>query len=202
MKFVSKSGRLNVIISPGLSAQPLTGTPEKPRVSAQFEGGILEVKDEAMVEKLLAHPGFNRDFFAAEVGQPDPYLYGRVDAEPAHTITEIQFGHPVARKTGNPTPQLSPEVRKLLQTEAAAMATEMAKAMLPEMVKATLESMAKSVKDNELPETLEEALAGSDTSVGEVVEAGQVGVDDVTVTTEASAPSPAVKPRATTTAKK
>lgn len=146
MKFVSKANRLNVVISPGLSAQPLTGTPEKPRISAQFEGGILEVKDEGMIEKLLAHPGFNRDFYLAEVGQVDPYAYSRSEIEPAHQITEIQFGHPTARKTGAPKQQLSPEVRKLLQEEAASMAKDMVKQMLPEAVQATLEALAKDVK--------------------------------------------------------
>lgn len=175
MKFVSKANRLNVVISPGLSAQPLTGTPEKPRISAQFEGGILEVKDEGMIEKMLAHPGFNRDFFLAEVGAADPYAYSRSDAEPAHLITEMQFGHPVARKTGSPKQQLSPEVRKLLQDEAASMAKEMVKQMLPEAVKATLEALAQDVKD-----------AGQDEVVDDTVlqEAPEASTEPVAVKTK------------------
>jgi len=158
MKFVSKSTNLHVIIQPGLSAQPLSGTPEKPRVSVKFVDGIVDIKDDVLAEKMLNHPGFNQDFFLAEPGRPDPYAYVRGEVEPQHTITEIQFGHPIARVGGNAKPQLSPEIRKLLQEEAASMATEMAKAMLPEMVEATLKQLAQSVKDDgEVAEAVKDA---------------------------------------------
>lgn len=130
MKFVSKSTNLHIILRPGIPAQPITGTPAVPTLSVRFIDGIAEVKDEEHIKMMLNHPGYNSDFIAVDEAASDPYAAIRSEIEPAHTLTEMQFGHPVARVTTKAKPQLPPELMKL--------AGELAQAMLPSMIEAAL----------------------------------------------------------------
>lgn len=141
MKFISKSSNLLVILRPGLSAQPLTGTPARPAISVRFKDGVAEVPDGELTEMMLRHPGFNGDFIAAgKIGIPDPYAYTRQTSEPQHQVTEMKFGTPVGRKLSEGTPALSLEMRKIIQDMAVAMAKE----MLPAMVETTLKSIVET----------------------------------------------------------
>lgn len=140
MKFISKSSNLLVVLRPGSSAQPITGTPAKPTVSVRFKDGIAEVNEKELVAMMLAHPGFNGDFISAEDIPVDPFAGSRQPSEPAHTVTELKFGTPVARETKGGGSQLPPELQKIVQ----GMAAEMAKQMLPSMVEKTLKSIVES----------------------------------------------------------
>lgn len=140
MKFISKSTNLLVVLRPGLSAQPLTGTPARPTISVRFKDGIADVQQQELVEMMLAHPGFNNDFISAENVPVDPYAATRQSSEPGHTVTEIKFGTPVKRENVGEHPQLPPELQKIVQ----GMAAEMAKKMLPSMVESTLKSIVQS----------------------------------------------------------
>lgn len=138
MKFISKSSNLLIVLRPGLSAQPITGTPAKPTVSVRFKDGVADVQSQELVDLMLAHPGFNSDYISAEGTVSDPYAFSRQSSEPAHIVTEVKFGTPVSKQTkGGNVPQLSPEIQKLVE----AMAADMAKSMLPGMVENTLKAI-------------------------------------------------------------
>lgn len=139
MKFISKSSNLLIVLRPGLSAQPLTGTPARPTISVRFKEGVADVQQEEIVTMMLAHPGFNSDFISADNIQVDPYASTRQPSEPTHVVTEMKFGTPVNRTIGG-KPQVPPEMAKLVQS----LAVEMAKQMLPSMVEATLKELVKS----------------------------------------------------------
>ena len=135
-KFISKSSNLLIVLSPGLAAQPLTGTPAKPTISVRFKDGVADVQQQELIDMMLAHPGFNGDFISADTVAVDPYANARKAAEPRHEMTEMKFGTPVSRVvTGSNV--LPPEMQKLVQ----AAAVELAKAMLPSMVESTLKEL-------------------------------------------------------------
>jgi hypothetical protein len=137
MKFISKSSNLLIVLRPGLSAQPLTGTPAKATISVRFKDGVADVQQLELVEMMLAHPGYNGDFISADTVAVDPYALTRQPSEPAHVLTEMKFGTPVSRSVKGGTPNLSPEIQKMVQ----AMAADMAKSMLPSMVEGTIKAL-------------------------------------------------------------
>ena len=143
MKFISKSSNLLVVLKPGIQAQPLTGTPAIPTLSVRFKDGVAEVKEEALVSMMLAHPRFNKEFVSADSLSTDPFVKGRKAVEPAHEMTQIKFGTPVARQIkGGDKPELTPAMEKIVKESAM----ELAKEMLPKMVKDTLEQLVKNKK--------------------------------------------------------
>lgn len=144
MKFISKSSNLLVVLRPGMSAQPLTGTPAVPTLSVRFKDGVADVEQQEMVDMMISHPGFNSDFISSENIPTDPYLSSRTSGEPTHEVTELKFGTPVSRvvKVGD-APKLSPEMQKLVQDAAV----ELAKSMLPSMVENTLKNIVSSNKE-------------------------------------------------------
>jgi hypothetical protein len=142
MRFISKSTNLLVVLRPGLSAQPLTGTPAKPTVSVRFKEGVADVPDGELTEMMLAHPGFNNDFISVDEGTRDPYASNRAPSE-SHIMTELKYGTPVNRTISGKA-QLPPEIQKIVQEAAIGLAKE----MLPGMVKEVLAGLVKSHEEN------------------------------------------------------
>lgn len=141
MKFISKSSNLLIVLKPGLSAQPLTGTPSIPTVSVRFKDGIAEVADDELVKRMLIHPGFNQDYISAEdVNGVDPYAAIREESEPTHLMTELKYGTPVGFQAAGGKTKLPPGLAKLVQDEAVKLAT----AMLPTMIEETLKKIVES----------------------------------------------------------
>lgn len=140
MKFISKNSNLLVVLSPGLPAQPLTGTPAKPGVSVRFRNGIVEVKDEDLITKLKAHPGFNGDYISAEEGTKDPYANFREEMEPAHHISEMKYGHVEKKASSKRKVKLTPAMEKMINS----LAMEKVKEILPSAVEMTLKKMAEA----------------------------------------------------------
>lgn len=137
MKFISKSSNLMIVLRPGMSAQPLTGTPAVATVSVRFKDGVADVQNEKLIEMMLAHPGFNSDFISADAIGVDPYAASRQASEPAHILTELKHGTPMSRTIkGGATPQLPPEIQKMVQ----GLAVDYAKQMLPSMLKSLVEA--------------------------------------------------------------
>jgi len=156
MKFISKSSNLLIVLRPGFSAQPLTGTPAKPTVSVRFKDGVADVQQEELVQMMLAHPAFNGDFISAESVPSDPYALMRQSSEPAHIVTEMKFGTPISRATKGGTSHLPPELQKIVQD----MATEMAKSMLPSLLENTLKGLVEAHEADKKP-----SVAGTPTKV-------------------------------------
>ncbi len=91
MEFISKSSNLLVVLRPGMSAQPLTGTPAVPALSVRFKDGISDIEEESLIDMMIKHPGFDSDFISSEdVSGRDPFASTRKSAEPAHVMTELK----------------------------------------------------------------------------------------------------------------
>ena len=134
MKFISKAANLNIVLRPGMQAQPLTGTPAIATIFVKFKDGVAEVEQEELVKMMLNHPGFNMDFISADEKGTDPYAHMR-EHEVEYVTEELIHGQ--AKRIGTPVRKaLPPEIKRMITEEAKAIA----KQMLPEMVKAVLES--------------------------------------------------------------
>lgn len=144
MKFISKSSNLLIVLRPGMSAQPLTGTPAKPTVSVRFKDGLADVQQEEIVTMMLNHPAFNGDFICADNIPVDPFLSSRQPSEPGHIMTEMQYGTPGKRVTAGVNMSKYPaEIQRIIKETAA----EMAKSMLPSLVEGTLKELIKTNED-------------------------------------------------------
>lgn len=140
MQFVSKSARLCVTLRPGIPANPLSGQPNVPGIYIRFQDGRATVNDEKVVAMMLAHAGFNADFVSIEDTQRDPYQNFREEIEPAHSITEMKYGHAEKTLNSQRNRKLSPELEKFINDRAM----EMAKSLLPEMMNQVMERVAAS----------------------------------------------------------
>src|ERR1035437_4797482 len=158
MQFVSKSEKLMIVLKHGMPGNTQLGTAAVNGVYVKFQSGIVDVKEPALIELMLKHPGFNIDFIAVEEGEKDPFAYNRIESEPGHTLTEVKYGH-VEKSVGTKKPaKFSPEVTKMLNDQAVLMAKE----MLPGMMKEFLQQMKEeqgtpSDKDESLPEKASKA---------------------------------------------
>ena len=134
-------------MSPGLPAQPLAGILAKPGLSVRFRDGMVEVKDEELIEKLKTHPGFNTDFILVEDGVKDPYASSREESEPVHHVAEIKYGHVEKKASSKRKVKLTPQMEKMINS----LAMEKVKEILPSAVEMTIKKMAE-VKAKEAPE--------------------------------------------------
>ena len=152
MRFVSKNSNLMVVLKPGLPGSHLTGQQPVTGIYVRFQNGIVDVKDEKMIEQMKAHPAFEQDFIAVDEKELDPFAYNREDIEPIHFIKEIKYGHiDGAKKTQRPA-KISPELQNFIKDEA----TNMAKAMLPGMMKEFLNQMKAQQEDPSMMKAPEE----------------------------------------------
>lgn len=136
MRFVSKNSNLMIVLTPGIPAQPLSGTPARPGLYIKFKGGICEIKDEETIKQMLAHPGCNADFIAVEetAKVQDPFSSNRSEEEPAHHIAELKYGHLESPKSTAKKQKMTPEMKKLITSLASELAMEQLKAILPQAV--------------------------------------------------------------------
>lgn len=139
MKFISKNQNLRIILTPSLQANPIVGESAKPGLFVKFESGLAEVSDPALVQRMLQHPGLNRDFIRVADNQEDPYAYQRRENEPEHDLVNIEFGH-IGKNLNPKKAKLPPELMKLVEQMADAKAVEKAKTMLNELMQAAAES--------------------------------------------------------------
>lgn len=169
MKFVSKNMNLRIVLNHGIPAEPMSGRNAVPGQYVKFENGLADVKDEEMVKKMLNHAGFNSDFIAAEDSGRDPYADYRSEKEPAHMITEMNYGHP--GKTTGAKPNLTADQKKALRPMAEQMAREMFKEMAPTLMKEMLKTMAtaKQEENSGAAPVIEEIVEDVDPEVIEEV---------------------------------
>lgn len=137
MKFVSKIANLNIILRPGIPAQPLTGAPEVPTLYVRFKDGVANITDENLIELMLKHQSRDSDFIVIEENERDPFAHLRAPSEPAHSISEIEHGA-VKQRTETPVApvQLPPQILEMINNQAKQIAEQ----MLPGMVAKVLES--------------------------------------------------------------
>lgn len=152
MRFISKNSNLRIILRPGLPANPLSGQLAIPTIYVKFLNGVAEVKDQDMVEKMLAHPGFNSDYISVEDNITDPFLNTRQEVEPPHSITAIEYGHAKKVASSPNKVKLSPELEKAINERAI----EIAKALLPKMMEDVINaSKHGSMKEDPAEEEVE-----------------------------------------------
>lgn len=158
VKFVSKNSNLHIILRPGIPAQPITGTPATPTLSVRFQDGQAEIRDSSLLQMMRQHPGYDVDFIEISDDAVDPYAAQRDESEPAHSISEIQFGHVVSTKSTKVKPKLPPEIAEMIKAQATEIAKEMLKEALPSAVQAVLEASQKDTAPEKMPtETADQA---------------------------------------------
>lgn len=163
MRFVSKNANLMVVLKPGLPGSHLTGQAPVTGIYVKFQNGIVEIKDEQMINQMKMHPAFNQDFIAVEEKDLDPFANTRSDIEPVHNIKELQFGHIVGGKKSVSPVRISPELQSFIEQQA----TNMAKAMLPGMMK---EFMTKMKEEMSTTEESSEGVAAEEDEETEIKE--------------------------------
>ena len=131
-------------MEPGLSAQPLSGFQGKQPVYVKFDNGVVEIKDENLIEKMLQHPAYTRDgdFIMVEEGERDPFTDRREEMEPTHVMAEIKYGH-VEGISSSPSrkTKVNPEIKKLVNDLAMKQIQEMLPGLINEGVKNVLSSL-------------------------------------------------------------
>jgi hypothetical protein len=136
MRFISKNSNLRVILKPGLPAEPLTGRPSDPGISVKFQDGLLEVSDQVIIDKMLAHAGLTMDFWAVQDGElKDPFKHMREEIEPVHSILQFKYGRPDEVLTSAKKPKLSPEIEKMLNERAFEIAKDLLPGMIEQLMK-------------------------------------------------------------------
>lgn len=121
-KFVSKSSNLMVVLRSGVEGNRAIGTQAKPGLYARFQGGIIEVKDDTMIQLLREHPACGSDFIEIAEKEVDPFEYNRNETEPVHVMHEMKYGHIEKMKGVETRPlKLSPEMKNLIESEAIKM---------------------------------------------------------------------------------
>lgn len=135
MKFLSRNSNLLVVLKPGIPASNITGTPAVYGVYAKFVDGVVEIKEKEHIKLMLAHPGCGQDFKPVEENEKDPYAYFREESEPAHTITEIKYGHAEKSYSTAKPIKIPPELEKLINSRAVEIAREMLPGMVKEVIK-------------------------------------------------------------------
>lgn len=175
MRFVSKSTNLRVMLRPGIQANPLSGQAAVPAIFVRFQNGIADLKDQDIIDMMLAHPGFNSDYIAVDDGGNDPYSATRQESEPAHSIAEIENGR-VQKLVSSPVKKvLPPELQKLVQEQAL----ELAKAMVPEMIQTLIKSGAVSPEKKASKPTGKKAKKYTSTKKNNVVTAVEADEEDI-----------------------
>lgn len=147
-KFVSKNSNYMVVLKPGVEGSRALGTHSVSGLYVKFQAGIVDIKEQSIVEQLRNHPGFGIDFLEVKENEIDPYESVRDESEPAHIISEIKYGH-VEKRTGTPLKtKLSPQMKKLIEGEAIKMLPGLLKSN-PKILKDIITSMAADMKEKE-----------------------------------------------------
>ncbi|MBL0710128.1 MAG: hypothetical protein JJV99_03775, partial [Colwellia sp.] len=130
-----------------MPAEPITGRLATPGISVRFEDGSVDVHDEEIVNLMLAHPRFKRDFIAPELvegkdANKDIFAADRRNLEPEHTMTELKYGH-IGETKGAPggiKANLSRDKAQQLQKAIDEAATKKAMALAPELAKQLIQN--------------------------------------------------------------
>ena len=146
-KFVSKMSNYALVLKPGVEGNRALGTHAIPGIYVKFSGGVVDVKEEKIIEMLREHPSFGVDFLEIKEDEVDPYSDVRSDIEPEHFIQEMKYGHAVGVQ-GSKKTKMSPELKRLIESEAVKMLPNLLKSN-PDILKDIIKDMAKDMKDKE-----------------------------------------------------
>jgi hypothetical protein len=163
-KFISKNSNYMVVLTPGVEGNRNLGTRAVPGLYIKFLSGLVDIKEESVVEMMREHPSFGIDFVEVKPEDVDPYAYAREEIEPAHVISEIKYGHnEKAAGTAGPA-KMSPQLRKLIEIEALKMLPDLLKSnpqVLQDVILGiaagmkTAEASSEKIEDDSTEETTE-----------------------------------------------
>ncbi len=143
-KFVSKNSNYMVVLKNGIEGNRNLGTHAIPGLYIKFQAGVVDIKDESIVELMRKHKDFGTDFIEVKQEEMDPFIDQREDIEPSHTTTEIKYGHAEGKiRTGSN--KLTPAMKKLIEGEAIKMMPSILKSN-PKILKDIIMELAASMK--------------------------------------------------------
>ena len=145
-KFVSKNSNYMVVLRPGTEGSRALGTPAISGLYVKFLDGMVEVDEESIVEQMRDHSAFGTEFVEVKDEEVDPYKDTREDAEPGHVISEMKYGHIVDRKGSPIKMKITPQMKKVIEAEAAKLVPELLKNN-PELLKETILGLAAEMKE-------------------------------------------------------
>lgn len=127
MKFMSKNPRLNIVLRPAIPADPISGRQGIAGLYVLFENHEANIEKQELIDLLLNHIGYERDFFKISEDNIDDLIkkqnLSRV--EPAHKITDLSTGRMGESIGDNTLAKITPEMRKLITELASAAAKDM-----------------------------------------------------------------------------
>jgi len=137
-----------LVLRPGIEGNRALGTHAVPGLYIKFQAGVVDVKEESIVDMLRSHPGCGVDFVEVKESELDPYSETREEIEPPHTITEMKYGH-AEKSVGTPRPiKMTPVMKKMVENEAKKMIPNILKNN-PEILKDIMVKMAEELKAKE-----------------------------------------------------
>jgi len=161
IKFVSKNSNFMVVLKPGVPGSTITGQQPQPGLYVKFQAGVVDVREEMVIDLLRKHKSFGIDFLEVKQSESevDPYEHTRQEVEPIHNTTEIVYGHVGKKTSSKGKTVLSPELKKIIEAEAVKMLPNLLKKN-PKILKDILSGLAEEVKKGEIEEKEEETKRG------------------------------------------
>lgn len=150
IKFVSKNSNYMVVLKPGLEGNRALGTHSIPGIYVKFLSGVVDLKDQAHIDMMRAHPCFGTDFIEVKSEELDPFADAREEIEPDHVISEIKYGHSENMRVPNKKVKLTPAMKKLIEGEAMKMLPGLLKSN-PKVLKEIIVGLAAEMKEKEAP---------------------------------------------------
>jgi len=150
-KFVSKNSNYMIVLKPGIEGNRATGLHSIPGLYIKFQSGVVDVKEDSVVEMMRQHPSFGTDFVEVKQDEVDPFINEREEIEPTHTMTEIKYGHSEGKKSTGKA-KLTPQLKKVIEGEAIKMIPGILKSN-PDLLKGIILELAAEMKAKETPKT-------------------------------------------------
>jgi hypothetical protein len=166
-KFVSKNSNYMIVLKPGIEGNRNLGTHAVSGLYVKFQAGVVDVKEDAIIKMLREHPGFGTDFIEIKPEEADPYLDTREEIEPPHVISEIHYGHSEAVKGTSKKVKLTPQMKKIIESEALKMIPGLLKAN-PKILKDIILELAAEMKtkDSDTTNVVEEPIVATEEKRG------------------------------------
>ena len=150
IKFVSKNSNYMLVLRPGIEGNRALGTHAVSGLYVKFQAGIVDVKEESIVEQLRAHPSFGIDFIEVKQDEVDPFIDTREEVEPSHNLTELKYGHAEALIKTPGKVKMTAQLKKIIEKEALKMMPGLLKSN-PKILKDLIMGLASEMKDAEAP---------------------------------------------------
>jgi hypothetical protein len=140
-----------IVLKPGTEGNRALGVHAISGLYVKFQSGTVDVKEEAIVEMLRAHPSFGTDFVEVKQSELDPFADTREEIEPPHYSTEIKYGHAEKRAGAGRKPKLTPQLKKIVEAEALKMIPGILKSN-PKILKDIIVNLAAEMQTKESSE--------------------------------------------------